>query len=152
VPRDLAATILAMANRPAPLAEQLRACEQTLIHGDLRLNNLGFRGDRVVLIDWGDRTGTAPPAVELASFLVFDAKRFDVPRDDVLADFRELYGARFDERALQLALIGGMVQLGCHMTLPVVLHGDEESRRSAGRELEWWVPAVTEALEAWSPA
>jgi hypothetical protein len=33
VPDDIATAILAMANRPALLAEQLDRCEQTLIHG-----------------------------------------------------------------------------------------------------------------------
>jgi phosphotransferase family enzyme len=149
---DIASTILTMANRPGLLAEELAKCEQTLIHGDLRLNNLGFRDDRVVLIDWGDRTGGAPPAVELASFLIFDAKRFDVSRDDVVNDFRDLYRERFDGRALQLALIGGMVQLGCHIMLPIVLRGDEEARESAASELAWWIPTVARALETWSPA
>ena len=151
VPDEIGAAILAMANRPALLAEQLDRCEQTLIHGDVRLNNLGFSDDRVVLVDWGERTGSAPAAVELASFLVFDAKRLDVSRDDVVADFRSLYGERFDETALQLALIGGFVQLGCHFTLPIALGGGEQARAAACAELEWWTPRVASALEACSP-
>ncbi|MDQ3677428.1 MAG: ecdysteroid 22-kinase family protein [Actinomycetota bacterium] len=151
VPDDIATAILAIANRPALLAEQLDRCEQTLIHGDVRLNNLGFSDDRVVLVDWGERTGSAPAAVELASFLVFDAKRFDVSRDDVVSDFRSLYGDRFDETALQLALIGGFVQLGCHFTLPIALGGGDEARAAASAELEWWTPKVASALELWSP-
>jgi hypothetical protein len=120
VPTGIAEAILTMAEHPALLAEQLETCEQTLIHGDLRLSNLGFSDDQVVLIDLGERTGGAPAPVELASFLVFDAGRLDVPRDDVIADFRVLYADHFDERALDLALIGGLVQLGCHPVLDVV--------------------------------
>lgn len=151
VPEEIASAILAMANRPALLAEQLDRCEQTLIHGDVRLNNLGIRDDQVVLVDWGERTGSAPAAVELASLLVFDAKRFDVSRDDVVSDFRSLYGERFDEKALQLALIGGFVQLGCHFVLPIALGGGEQARAAASAELEWWTPKVASALEACSP-
>ncbi len=88
---------------PKPLADELRTCAQTLIHGDLRLGNAGFDGDRVVLIDWGDRTGMAPPAVELGWFIGFDAKRFALSRDDIVSVFRSLYGDRFEERALDLA-------------------------------------------------
>jgi hypothetical protein len=117
----------------------------------VRLNNLGFSDDRVVLVDWGERTGTAPAAGELASFLVFDAKRFDVSRDDVVSDFRTLYGDRFEETALQLALIGGFVQLGCHFTLPIALGGGDEARAAASAELEWWTPRLAAALEIWSP-
>ncbi len=151
VPDDIATPILTIVDRPALLAEQLDSCEHTLIHGDVRLSNLGFSDDRVVLIDWGERTGTAPAAVELASFLVFDAKRLDVSRDDVIADFRGLYGDRFDETALQLALIGGVVQLGCHFVLDLVLKGGDAERASAMSELDWWTKTVARALETWSP-
>ena len=120
-----------MAEQPAPLAALLDTCEPTLIHGDVRLNNLGFSDSRIVLVDWGERTGGAPAPVELASFLIFDAKRLDVSRDDVVADFRSLYGDRFDEKALELALIGGFVQLGCHFTLPLALGA--ETRREPRR-------------------
>ena len=70
VPDEIANAIVAMAERPALLAEPLHTWEPTLLHGDVRLNNLGFRGDRVVLVDWGERTGSAPAPVELASFLI----------------------------------------------------------------------------------
>lgn len=149
VPGEIAGAIVAMAERPTPLAELLETCEPTLIHGDVRLNNLGLSDDRVVLVDWGERTGSAPAAVELASFLVFDAKRLDVPRDDVVVDFRTLYGDAWDEKAMELALIGGFVQLGCHFTLPIALGGGEEARAAAVAELEWWTPKVAAALERW---
>ena len=151
VPTDIASAVLTLADRPALLAEQLERCEQTLIHGDIRLSNLGFHDDRLVVIDWGDRTGAAPAAVELASFLAFDARRLDVSRDDVIADSRALYGDRFDETALQLAFIGGMVQLGCHFVLDLVLHGGDEARESATTELAWWTTKVSAAFETWSP-
>lgn len=150
-PDDIAGPILTIVERPALLAEQLEKCDQTLVHGDVRLSNLGFLDDRVVLVDWGERTGSAPAAVELASFLAFDAKRFDVSREDVIADFRALYGDHFDDTALQLALIGGLVQLGCHFVLDVVLRGGDAERASATSELAWWTRTVRAALETWSP-
>jgi Phosphotransferase enzyme family len=151
-PPDIADVVVALAEDSAPLAEELSRCEQTLIHGDVRLNNLGLHDDRVVLVDWGERTGAAPAAVELASFLVFDAHRFDVSRDDVIEDFRGLYGDRFDPRALELALIGGLVQLGCNFALPIVLGRGDEALAAAKSELAWWAPRVAKALETWSPA
>ena len=152
VPGDIATAITTLAEQPELLAEQLRQCEQTLIHGDVRLSNLGVPPDRIVLVDWGERTGFAPAPVELASFLMFDGPRLDVPRDDVIADFRALYGGRLDERALQLALIGGMVQLGPNPVLDFVLHGTEEARASAVAQLTWWTEKVAHALEStWSP-
>lgn len=68
----------------------------------------------------------------------------------MIADFRALYGDRFDETALQLALIVGMVQLGCHFVLDLVLHGGEEARGSAVSELDWWTTKVSAAFETWS--
>ncbi len=151
VPDEIGSAVLTLAERPELLAEQLGQCEQTLVHGDLRLANLGVPDDRVVLIDWGERTGFAPAPVELASFLVFDAARLDVSRDDIIADFRTLYGDRFDERALQLALIGGMVQLGPNPVLDFVLNGRAEARASAVAQLSWWTRKVSVAFEMWSP-
>lgn len=151
VPGELASAIRAMAEDPALLAELLDTCEPTLIHGDVRLNNLGLSESQVVLVDWGERSGSAPAPVELASFLVFDARRFDVSKDDVVEDFRSLYGDRFDEKAMELALIGALVQLGCNFTLPIVLGGGNKARADALAELEWWTPKVATALERWSP-
>jgi hypothetical protein len=152
VPGDVASPITALAEDPTPLANALRSREQTLIHGDLRLSNLGVRRDGIVLIDWGERTGPAPAEVELASFLVFDAHRLDPQRDDVIDDFRSLSGDAFDEVALQLAIIGGLVQLGCHCVLDLVLHGGDAARARADEELAWWTVKVRAALESWSPA
>ena len=151
VPPAIATAILGLAEDPAPLVRLLETCEPTLIHGDVRLNNLGLAGDRVALVDWGERTGIAPAPVELASFLVFDARRFDASRDDVVADYREIAGERHDERALDLALIGAYVQLGCNLTLPLALGGGEDARARAQEDLAWWTPRVAAALERWSP-
>ena len=152
VPRDVADAILLLVDRPALLGEQLAQCAQTLIHGDVRLTNLGLSRDRVVLVDWGDRAGTAPPAVELASFLAFDGQQLDMPREEVIAEFRNLYGDRFEERALQLALIGGLVQLGANFGMRLVTDPDDGPRRALVLDdLAWWVRTVDTALETWSP-
>jgi hypothetical protein len=149
-PRDVADLITKLSEHPQPVADELRKCTQTLIHGDLRIGNTGLAGDSTVLIDWGDRTGVAPPAVDLAWFIGFDAKRLGVSRDELLEDFRVLYGDRFEERALHLALIGGFVQLAAHIGLGF-LGDDDGQRQSAVEELEWWTDKVERALETWSP-
>lgn len=151
-PPAIAEAIVALAEDPGPLAAQLDACEPTLVHGDVRLANLGLAPDAVVLVDWGERTGTAPAAVELASFLMFDARRFDVAPDEVVADFRALYGDRVDDRSMDLALVGGLVQLGCHIVLDVVLHGTEEAMDTARHEMAWWSAQAARAFErTWAP-
>lgn len=149
---DISSAIVRLADAPAALAAQLDACDQTLVHGDVRVTNLGLAQDRVVLVDWGERTGVAPAAVDLASFLAFDASRLEVSRHDVIADFRELEGSGFDDRALQLALIGGLVQLAPNLVLDVVVHGGEQHLTAAMADLAWWSSAVREAFDAvWAP-
>jgi hypothetical protein len=152
-PEDVSTTILKLAEQPALLAEQLEQCEQTLIHGDVRLTNLGLAPDRVVFLDWGDRTGTAPAPVDLASFLLFDGRRLGQSREDVIADFRDLSGPDFDERAMQLSLIGGLVQLGPRLVLDIVFDNGEEAVAGAKQDLDWWTATVRHAFETtWNPA
>ena len=155
-PTEIAEVITAIADDPTNIADELRTCEQTLVHGDLRLDNLGFTEDGIVVLDWGDRTGPAPPAVELMWFLGFDALLFDCTREDVIADFRALYGDRVDQRAMDLAFIGGLAHLACHFGLGIVgrsptiarLTGDDAAKRAAAEaELSWWVRTVGDALE-----
>src|SRR6185295_4973060 len=68
--RDL---IAGLANEPAPLLAALARLPATLIHGDLKLANVGFAPDgRIALIDW-QMVMVAPVAVELGWFLVSNA-------------------------------------------------------------------------------
>lgn len=152
VSNDVATAILGVADRPQVLATQLAKFDHTLIHGDVRLGNLGFDGERIVLIDWGERVGSAPPAVELAWFIGFDAYRLEAPPDDVVATFSVLYGTRSSDTALHLALIGGLVQLGGIMSLWVVSAPDEARRRLYRSHLSWWDTTVARALDACSLA
>jgi hypothetical protein len=151
-PSDVAEIIRRLADDPTPIADELRSCRQTLIHGDLRIGNVGFDGDRTILLDWGERAGIAPPAVELAWFIGFDAKRLDITRDEIVEAFRELYGERFEERALQLALIGGLVHLGAHIGLGFVSADDDSKLGAAKEDCAWWTRRVAQALEVWSAA
>ena len=150
-PREIADVITVLVDDPTLIADELRTCTQSLIHGDLRLGNAGFDGDRLVLIDWGDRTGIAPPAVDLAWFIGFDAQRLEISPDDVVAEFRALYADRFEEHALHLSLIGGLVHLGAHLGLKILSAGDDAKRAAAKAELSWWARNVERALDTWSP-
>jgi hypothetical protein len=38
----------------------LLGCAATLVHGDLKMANLGIDGDRLVLLDWGTLTTRSP--------------------------------------------------------------------------------------------
>lgn len=150
-PPDVSDTIVGLAEDPTPLAAELARGEQTLIHGDARLWNMGLGRDALVMIDWGERTGRAPATVELASFIAFDAAYLPVSRDETIAVYRGLV-SEVDQGALDLALIGGLVQLGCNHVFDLVLHGTDDARARAEEALAWWVPTVRRALErTWAP-
>ncbi len=149
-PGDVAAAVFAILDRPGRLARQLEGCETTLIHGDFWLANLGLTPDRVVMLDWG-LAAAAPPAVDFAAYLAQSGSRIAATPEQLLDDFRAVCGERHDERALRLALIGGLVEMEWLKAAEVVEAPDAARRAQAAAVLDWWVRHVREALETWSP-
>jgi hypothetical protein len=150
VPADVADAVIAILEQPELLAAELSRSEGSLIHGDLKFGNLGFQGDRVVMIDWGDRAGFAPPAVEFAWYLAINATRVEATQTELVADFRSEMGERYDDESLDLALLGGLVQLGWDKAL-VVTERDPKAMAKEIEDLNWWVARARAALEVWSP-
>jgi hypothetical protein len=151
VPAEVAGPVLAIAERPEPFADALSRFGSTLVHGDLKLGNLGLTGDRVVVLDWGTQTGWAPPAVEVAWYLAVNWSRIDASREQVLDDFRAAEAGRHDEDALRLALLGGLVQLGWDKALHASGHPDPAIRAREAADLAWWTGRARDALAVWSP-
>jgi hypothetical protein len=151
VPADVADPVMAVLDRPELLAAALASSPATLVHGDLKLGNLGFGSGTVVALDWGTQTGWAPPAVELAWYLAINASRIDATRELVLDDFRASQGEGHDEDTLRLALFGGLVQLGWDKALQATGHADHAVRAREAADLAWWVARAREALAGWSP-
>lgn len=149
-PPDVAEAVFSIHDRPHLLARELERHETTLVHGDLKLGNIGLLDDRVVLLDW-DRMGVAPPAYDFAWYLAINASRIAASREEVIEDFRAVMGERHDERALRIALIGGLVQLGWNKALDATEHPDDGVRARERADLDWWVAAARAGLEAWSP-
>jgi aminoglycoside phosphotransferase (APT) family kinase protein len=139
--------VLALALDPAPLVRLLAAREQTLIHGDFKLGNLALAPDRVVAVDWGTQTGMAPPAVEWAWYLAIAGNWIEAGRDEILEDCRTAAGAHHDEVAMELALLGALVQLGFNKALDAFRHPDPATRASERADLDWWVAASAHALD-----
>jgi hypothetical protein len=150
-PADVAEAVGAVQRRPQLLADALARHPMTLIHGDLKLGNLGFLPDRVVMLDWGTQTGWAPAAVEWAWYLAINASRIDATREQLLDDARAVAGEHHDEAALRLALLGGLVQLGWDKALQATEDPDPERRAWESDDLAWWFRQARLALEAWSP-
>ena len=148
VDADVGTAVLELVDDVTPLAAALAERGTTLIHGDLRDENIALPGGRLVLLDFGLATH-GHPAAELAWYMVHDVWRIAATHDDVVADFRHALGERDDPEALELGLISGLVQYGWIFGHSAVVHTDPAEREWARTELAWWVPRVRQALEQW---
>ena len=149
VPRDVAGPIRSLLDDATALVTALTRHHQTLVHGDLKVPNLGLGDGRVVLLDWGTMTGMAPPAVDWAWYLAISAGRIAARRADILDDIRVAEGEAHDPVALSLSLLGGLLQLGWNKALDAFEHPDPGVRAQERRDLEWWVATAREVLDAW---
>jgi hypothetical protein len=147
VPKDVAAEVLAAVRDPSALAAALETAGPcTLLHGDLRDDNLGLAQDRVVLLDW-DLATVGTPTVEFAWYLCHDAWRIAAGHDEVEADYRDLMGDRLDRREFELGMLSGLVQYGWIFGHSLRVHPDPAEQGWARAELDWWVPRTRRALE-----
>ena len=143
---DVAQAVLANLADPAPLARALRAGGTTLVHGDLRDDNLGFVDGHVVLLDW-DIAGEGTPALEVAWYLCHDAWRTEGTHDELIEDFLVAEGGAVSEHDLDLGLLAGLQLYGWIFGHSALIHPDPAERAWASEELGWWVPRVRAALE-----
>jgi len=126
---------LSLATDPTPLASALAETPGTLVHGDWKYGNLGTGpGGRTILLDWAwpGRDGTC---VDLAWYLAVNCDRLPESKEDATAALRaalERAGvstADWWDRQLELALVGGFVQLGW-------------SKTHDPAELHWWTDQI----------
>ena len=147
VPEDVGAEVLAAVADPGPLAGALEATGTvTLIHGDLRDDNLGLVGDGIVLLDW-DLATAGTPTVEFAWYLCHDAWRIDATHDEIEADYRAAEDV-LDAREAELGMLTGLVQYGWIFGHSLRVYPDPAETAWARAELDWWVPRTRRALEA----
>lgn len=151
VPDEVARVVEAVHARPSEFAARVASCPHVLIHGDLRLANVGLLPDLVVLLDWGSLTGRAPAEVEFAWYLALSASRIDATREEFLDDLITVRGERFDREAWDLGCIAALSMLGWNKALDAAEHPDPAVREREAVDLEWWVRRVQEAQTTWSP-
>jgi hypothetical protein len=128
---------------PSPL---VLACERlapmTLIHGNVKLGNLGSHRDgRTIALDWGELTGRAPAAVEVSFYLAINCRRLPESKEQTIEAYRRALeahgidtGGWFDAQ-VDLACISSMCLLGWEKCL-----GDYDD------ELAWWDARVQAAV------
>ena len=110
---------------PEPLLTALARQDQTFIHGDLKLANVGMAPmARVELVDW-QMVSLAPIAVEMGWFLVANVASLPLPPDEVLVRYRRRLAAgyldvddgwsegnSFDGRGIDAAILVGLLLRG----------------------------------------
>lgn len=140
---DVVEAIAAVHHDPGPLVDALLARQCTLVHGDLKMANLGADAHRVIVLDWGTLTCWAPPSVDYAWYLAINNAAIAGDPAELLDEFRVAQHVP-DEVALRLALIGALAQLGWEKALGATsTDPDTRDRERAG--LEWWTSEVREA-------
>jgi hypothetical protein len=136
---------------PMPLVRGLRACPDTLVHGDAKAGNLGFTDEQVILLDWG-LTLRAPGAIDLGWYLAVNSARLPVPRDVAIETYRAAReeqrrlpssGEQWD-RELALALLAGTLRLGWAKALGAT-SDDPSTRDREQAELAYWSSAALAA-------
>jgi hypothetical protein len=147
VPADVVGAIDRLHADPRPLVDALSGYEVTLVHGDLKMANLGMHRGRVVLLDWGTLTTWAPAAVDFAWYLAINAAALDLDLDVLVEQCRRAIGPGGDA-ALHLALVGALAQLGWEKALGASA-GDAATMQRERVDLAWWVRVVREALAKW---
>ena len=100
----------------------------------------------MTLLDW-DLATWAPPALEFALFLDGNSSQVDASRDELVNDFRSVWGDEHDEIALRLALFAGLAELGWNKALDAVEHEDGTVRARERADLDWWVAQARRTLE-----
>jgi hypothetical protein len=147
---DVAEPVLALVDDPAPLVAALDARGTTLIHADIRDEQIGLDGDRLVLLDWG-RASQGHPVVDFFWSICHNAWRINASHDQLVDDFRRARGENDDPHAVELGVIAGLVMYGWVFGHSAAYHPDPAERDWARQELDWWVPRTRRALETWSP-
>jgi hypothetical protein len=127
---------------PTPLVRAIDATPSTLVHGDVKLANVGFAPDgRTILIDWAF-AGSGPACADLAWHLSLNAARLPEPKEAVIERYRAALERRdidtepWWEAQLALCLLGAVLQMGWEKALG----GD-------GDELAWWDDRAAAAVE-----
>jgi hypothetical protein len=132
---ELAAALRPLRTEPWALFDALDDTPTALLHGDVKLGNVGSGPDgRTILVDWS-MTGAGPPLAELVHQLALNRARIpsELARDVTVDAYRaalERHGvdtAPWFDRQLALCTVGAMLLLGW-----------EKAFDEGGDELRWW--------------
>jgi hypothetical protein len=136
--------VAALSADPGPLVRALEAQPATLIHGDLKLANVGLADDgSVEVVDW-QMVMVAPVAVELGWFLVSNVNALPLPADAVLERYRGA-GGLLDDAGADLAVLVGLLLRGWRKGDDADAGITLASGVGAEDDLAWWCDRAVEA-------
>jgi hypothetical protein len=154
---DVACLTRKLQEDPRPLEDALARYPWTLVHGDLKIANLGLLRNgraRMVVLDW-QLAGRMPPAIDLAYFLGVCSPALPFSREVAIERYRQCLARRLDHEfdddwwqpQLELCLLGQFVRQAYYY-LNFAAHGTTEARRSWFRsDLTWWSERVRDGIQ-----
>jgi Phosphotransferase enzyme family len=141
-----------LSDNVTPLIRALARLPSTLLHGDLKLANVGLAPDaRIALIDWQMVT-VAPVAVELGWFLVSNAPSLPLGPEAVLERYRSALEAAGGHAVIDdwdtqvdLAILVGLLLRGWRKGLDAAAQARYPSGERATDDLAWWAARAAAA-------
>jgi hypothetical protein len=138
-PAEISGLVRSLFDDIGPLVRALGGLPNRLLHGDLKLDNVGMYPDgSLVLIDWS-MAMIAPAAVELGWFLAMNSRTLPMPLDDALAaytSYSDLEGG-LHEWLHSLTILCGLLLRGWRKAL--------DAEAGSPDELSWWCERAARA-------
>ena len=136
--------VAALSDDPSPLVRALEAEPASLIHGDLKLANVGIAVDGAVeVVDW-QMVMVASVAIELGWFLVSNVNALPLTPNAVLERYWRARG-RDPGPENDLAILVGLLLRGWRKGYDAEAGGTLGSGVSARDDLAWWCERAVEA-------
>jgi hypothetical protein len=131
-PPPVVELIRGLSKDPTPLIDALAPLPASLLHGDLKLDNIGLDpSGRLWLIDWA-MPMLAPPAVELGWFLAINSRRLPRTLDETMRRYATATGMppAHRERHDAAAVLCGLLLRGWRKAI--------DADEGEPDELHWW--------------
>jgi tRNA A-37 threonylcarbamoyl transferase component Bud32 len=144
-PQGVGHKVLEIVRCPDALVSALALCLPSFCHGDVAAVNMAWRGDQLVLIDWG-QVFIGPAALDIARFLPSGLRSSEIDNDWFLDQYAIIADDRFDERALRLSLLATLVWYGWRKALDATEGPDPALRSIEKAGIRWWCEQAAAGL------
>ena len=153
----LAALLQSLAHNPSRLSAALVQFPKTLVHGDLRIANIGVAQGaqpHAIFLDFA-RPSLSTPALDLIWYLGTSGSSLPISKEACISLYKQRLaqrlGSRFAESwwqpALELSLLAGFLMFACIWAGKMGQSRDEHERWIRRNELDWWSATVQAGAE-----